>query len=102
MIVSFPPEFDKVSFELDKNELSKPVKTEYGYHVIEAVSDVRKATTQPIGKVKPTIRATLLQGKRNEEMQAWVEDLKKGYEGKVSYAAGYEPPQLPETPTETQ
>jgi foldase protein PrsA len=96
------PEFDKVSFELDKGELSKPVKTEYGYHVIEAVSDVRKATTTPIGKVRATIRATLLQQKRNEEMQAWVEDLKKDYEGKVSYAAGYEPPQLPEAPTETQ
>ena len=38
----------------------------------------------------------------NEEMQAWVEDLKKDYEGKVSYAAGYEPPELPETPTETE
>ena len=96
------PEFDKVSFELDNGELSKPVKTEYGYHVIEAVSDVRKATTTPIGKVRATIRATLLQQKRNEEMQAWVEDLKKDYEGKVSYAAGYEPPQLPEAPTETQ
>ena len=96
------PEFDKISFELDKGELSKPVKTEYGYHVIEAVSDVRKAQTTSIDKVKPTIRATLLQEKRNEEMQAWVEDLKKDYEGKVSYAAGYEPPQLPETPTETQ
>ena len=96
------PEFDKVSFELDTNELSKPVKTEYGYHVIEAVSDVRMATTQPIDKVRATIRATLLQEKRNEEMQAWVEDLKKGYEGKVSYAAGFEPPELPETPTETQ
>ncbi len=96
------PEFDKVSFELDKGELSKPVKTEYGYHVIEAVSDVRKAQTTSIDKVKSTIRATLLQEKRNEEMQAWVEDLKADYEGKVSYAAGYEPPQLPETPTETQ
>ena len=96
------PEFDKVSFELDKGELSRPVKTEYGYHVIEAVSDVRKAQTTPIDKVRATIRATLLQEKRNEEMQAWVEDLKKEYEGKVSYAAGYEPPELPETPTETQ
>jgi foldase protein PrsA len=96
------PEFDKVSFELDKGELSKPVKTEYGYHVIEAVSEARKATTTPIGKVRATIRVTLLQQKRNEEMQAWVEDLKKDYEGKVSYAAGYEPPQLPEAPTETQ
>ena len=46
------PEFDKVSFELDTGELSQPVKTEYGYHVIEAVSDVRKATTTPIDKVR--------------------------------------------------
>jgi foldase protein PrsA len=96
------PEFDKVSFDLATGKLSKPVKTTYGYHVIEAVSDVRKATTTPIEKVRASIRATLLQQKRNEEMQKWVEDLKKDYEGKVSYAAGYEPPQLPEAPTETQ
>ncbi|HYI73759.1 MAG TPA: peptidylprolyl isomerase [Gaiellaceae bacterium] len=95
------PEFDKVSFELDKGELSQPVKTEYGYHVIEAVSDIREASTTPIEKVRATIRATLLQQKRNDEMQAWVEELKAGYEGKVSYAAGYEPPELPEAPTET-
>ena len=96
------PEFDKVSFELDKGELSKPVKTEYGYHVIEAVSDVRKAKTTPLSEVKASIRTQLLQATRNEEMQAWVEDLKSDYEGKVSYSAGYEPPELPEAPTETQ
>jgi parvulin-like peptidyl-prolyl isomerase len=96
------PEFDKVSFELDQGEISKPVKTQYGYHVIEALSPVRKAKVQPIDEVRPTIRATLLQQKRNEEMQAWVEDLKKDYEGKVTYAAGYEPPELPEAPTETE
>ena len=96
------PEFDKVSFELDKGEVSKPVKTQYGYHVIEALSDLRKATTTPLDKVRATIRATLRQQKRNEEMQAWVDDLKKDYEGKVSYAAGYEPPELPDAPTETE
>jgi foldase protein PrsA len=96
------PEFDKVSFELDKGELSKPVKTQYGYHVIQAVSAVRKATVTPLDKVRASIETTLLQQKRNEEMQAWIEDLKKDYEGKVSYAAGYEPPELPEAPTETQ
>jgi foldase protein PrsA len=96
------PEFDKVSFDLKTGELSKPVKTTYGYHVIEAVSDVRKATTTPIDKVRASIRATLLQEKRNQEMQKWVEDLKADYEGKVSYAAGFEPPQLPEEPTDTQ
>jgi foldase protein PrsA len=96
------PEFDKVSFELDKGEISKPVKTQYGYHVIEAVSDVRKANITPFEKAKATISAQLLQQKRNEEMQAWVEDLKKDYASKVSYAAGYEPPELPEAPTDTQ
>jgi parvulin-like peptidyl-prolyl isomerase len=96
------PEFDKISFELDKGEISKPVKTQYGYHVIEAISDVRKASTTPIAKVKAAIRAQLLQQKRNEDMQRWVEDLRDDYEGKVSYAAGYEPPELPEEPTETE
>jgi foldase protein PrsA len=95
------PEFDKVSFELATGELSKPVKTTYGYHVIEAVSDVRKATTTPLATVRASIRATLLQQKRNAEMQKWVEDLKKNYDGKVSYAAGYEPPELPAAPTDT-
>lgn len=96
------PEFDKISFELDNGELSKPVKTQYGYHVIEAVSDVRKAKITPLEKVRASIKATLLQQKRNEEMQAWVEGLRKDFEGKVSYAAGYEPPELPEAPTETE
>jgi parvulin-like peptidyl-prolyl isomerase len=96
------PEFDKISFELDNGELSKPVKTQYGYHVIEAVSEVRKAKITPLAKVRASIKATLLQQKRNEEMQAWVEGLRKDFEGKVTYAAGYEPPELPEAPTETE
>ena len=96
------PEFDKTSFELDQGELSKPVKTQYGYHVIEAVSPVRPAKTTPLDQVKASIRATLLQQKRNEVMSAWVEGLRKKYDGKVSYAAGYEPPEVPEAPTETQ
>ena len=96
------PEFDKTSFELDAGELSQPVKTQYGYHVIEAVSPVRPAKVTPIAKVKASIRTTLLQEERQKVMAAWVEDLSKEYDGKVSYAAGYEPPELPDAPTETQ
>jgi len=96
------PEFDKTAFELDTNELSKPVKTTYGYHIIQPLKDATKATVQPFDKVKAAIKTTLLQQKRNEAIQAWVEDQKNYYEGKVSYAAGYEPPAVPEAPTETQ
>ena len=95
------PEFDKTSFELDKGELSKPVKTTYGYHVIEAVSPVRPAKMTPIAKVRESIRTTLLQQKRNEAMSAWADDLRKKYDGKVTYAAGYEPPVIPDAPTQT-
>ena len=96
------PEFDEVSFELKTGEISKPVKTQFGYHVIEALSDTKKAKATPLAQVKESIRNQLLQQKRNEEMQTWVEDLKSDYEDKVSYAVGYEPPELPEPPTETQ
>ena len=96
------PEFDKTSFELDQGELSKPVKVPYGYHVIEAVSPVRPAKTTPLEQVKAAIRTTLLQQKRNEVMTAWVADLRKKFDSKVSYAAGYEPPAIPEAPTTTQ
>jgi parvulin-like peptidyl-prolyl isomerase len=96
------PEFDKTAFELKQGEISRPVKTTYGYHVIEALSAVRKATTTPIAKVRESIRASLLQQKRTDVMRAWVEDIGKKYEGKVTYAAGFEPPELPTTPTETK
>ena len=29
-------------------------------------------------------------------MTDWVEDLNEKYEGKVSYAAGFEPPEIPD------
>lgn len=94
------PEFDKAAFELTGGARSKPVKTTYGYHIIEALGPVKKATTTPIAKVRASIRTTLLQEKKGTFMTKWVEDLNDNYE--VSYAAGFEPPEIPEsTTTET-
>jgi foldase protein PrsA len=97
------PEFDKLSFELKQGEISKPVKTQFGYHIIEPLSPVKKATTTPLKKVRASIRSTLLQEKKTDVMTEWVQDLDEKYAGKVSYAAGFEPPELPETTdTETE
>ena len=93
------PEFEKTSFALKTHELSKPVKTQYGYHLIEALADSKPAT--PFEKVRPEVKAALLQQKRNEEVQKWVEDQKSAYDGKINYAAGYEPPAVPDAPTDT-
>ena len=96
------PEFDKMSFDLEQGTVSKPVRTTYGYHIIEALSPVKEAKTTPLTKVRASIKATLLQEKRTAVMTQWIEDLESDYESKVTYAAGYEPPELPEdTNTET-
>ncbi|HXG75369.1 MAG TPA: peptidylprolyl isomerase [Gaiellaceae bacterium] len=97
------PEFDRTAFDLARGVVSRPVKTEYGYHLIEALSPVRKAKVTPLDEVRESIKATLLQQKRTEVMREWVDELTKKYEGKVSYATGFEPPELPEqTETETE
>jgi parvulin-like peptidyl-prolyl isomerase len=95
------PEFDKTAFELKVGAISKPVKTTYGYHVIEALSPVRMAKVTPLDEVRSTIRTSLLQQKRTEAMTKWVEELRKDYEDRVSYAEGFAPPELPDAETTT-
>ena len=95
-------EFEKAAFALATHEISKPVKTQFGYHIIEPIEDTKQATLQPLEKVQAKIKALLLQQKRNDEIQKWIEDEKSAYDGKISYAAGYEPPAVPDAPTDTQ
>jgi parvulin-like peptidyl-prolyl isomerase len=84
--------FDKAAFALKRNEISQPVKTEFGFHVIQALSDVKDTKVTPLKEVKDSIRQQLLQTKKNEAMTKWVDDLKKDYEDKVTYAIGFTPP----------
>jgi len=93
------PEFDKISFELEQGTISDPVKTTYGYHIIEALSPVRGARATPLDQVQASIKATLLQDKRTDVMTKWLDDLEDRYD--VSYAQGFEPPDIPED-TETE
>ena len=95
------PEFDKWSFEAKVGDLSQPIKTTYGYHVIEALSPIREASTTPFKKVRASIQATLLQEKKTAFIEEWAADVRDEYEGKTRYAAGYQPPELPEEPEDT-
>jgi parvulin-like peptidyl-prolyl isomerase len=84
--------FDKVAFELKKNAISQPVKTEFGYHIIQPLSDTKSAKVTPLKDVKDSIRQQLAQTKKNEAMTKWVDELKKDYKDKISYAVGFSPP----------
>ena len=91
--------FDKAAFSLKKNAISKPVKTEFGYHIIQPLTDVKKAKVTPLKDVKESIRQQLAQTKKNEAMTKWVDQLKKDYEDKISYAVGFNPPPAASTTT---
>jgi foldase protein PrsA len=81
--------FDKVAFSIARNRISDPVKTQFGWHVIEALSAVKPAKTTPYKQVKEAIRQQLLQTKKNEKSSSYVEDLKKSDD--VSYQVGFAP-----------
>ena len=89
------PEFEKAAFGLKVDEISKPVKTNFGYHVIQALSPVKG----DFETYKNAIRQTVLQQKKNDEASAWAQKLMDDFKDKVSYATGFAPPQLPEVPT---
>ena len=48
------PEFAEVAFKLDKGQISEPVKTQFGWHVIK-VEDKRTKPVPEFDKVKPQI-----------------------------------------------
>ncbi len=85
------PEFDKAAFGLKKNEISPPVHTQYGWHIIQALSAVRPATSKPLASVKAQISQQLLQTKRQAAMAKWVDGVKKSFAKQISYQAGYAP-----------
>ena len=89
--------FDQTAFLLEKDKISHPVKTQYGYHIIQPISDVKQAKTTPLKDVKEAIRQQLLQEKKNDAMQKWLKDLEKDYEDDIAYQTGYAPPKTATT-----
>ena len=83
--------FDKVAFALKTNELSAPVHTTYGWHIIQALSGVRAATQQPLADVKASISTQVLQTKKTDVINKWVDDVNKEYVKKIAYQTGYTP-----------
>jgi parvulin-like peptidyl-prolyl isomerase len=92
-------QFDKVAFSLKTGQTSPPVHTQYGWHIIQALSAVRPAKTTPLASVKAQISQQLLQSKRTAAMTTWLDGVKKDFASKVSYQVGYVPAATTSTST---
>jgi peptidyl-prolyl cis-trans isomerase D len=61
------PEFDKVAFAQSKGQVSDPVQSSFGFHIIQT-EEKENAGLQPLAEVKPGIEETLRQQKTKEQM----------------------------------
>jgi foldase protein PrsA len=87
--------FEAAAFSLKSNEISKPVHTRFGWHVIQALGPVKQASKAkpiPFDQVKSAIKQQLIQQKKQDEMTKWWNDTKKGFAKKTAYQTGYQPP----------
>lgn len=72
------PEFEQVAFTIPANQVSEPVKSQFGYHVIQ-VLEKKAAKTSEFAEVKDDIAGKLIAKERSAKALEEVEALlKKG------------------------
>ena len=81
------PEFEEATFTLDKFQVSEPIKTQFGYHLIQ-VTNITASQVRTLDEVKDQITQVVLQ---QEQKKVWDEWLAKAKEELgVQYKAGFE------------
>ncbi len=93
------PTFDAVVFspKTKTNVVQPPVKSTYGYHVIEALGPIKPATYRKLdATLKASIKTQLIGTAKQKKISTWLTALKSSLAKEISYAKGYTP-----TPTAT-
>lgn len=94
------PELEAVAVKLKPGEISEPVKTRSGYHIIK-ITD-KKGEVIEFDRVKDLISQHLSEEKQKEVFDSFMEGLQKTYKIEINKEAVSKlaPPPLPEESTE--
>jgi foldase protein PrsA len=91
--------FADVAFSLPEGVVSKPVKSQFGWHLIEAEGPVLKASTRPLdATLKAQIRSQLGEAQRQKSIATKFAGAELELSRDIQFAPGYSPPD----PTSTQ
>jgi len=68
------PEFEEAAFALEIGEISQPIETAYGYHIIQ-LTDRRAASTPTLDDVKDEIWDAYIAEQESERFAEWYEEF---------------------------
>jgi peptidyl-prolyl cis-trans isomerase C len=77
------PEFEAAASRLKPGEISEPVKTKFGYHIIK-VTDKKVGQVVDFEKVKNLISQNLVAERQKEAFDSYVEGLRKSYKVEIN------------------
>ncbi len=80
---SMVPEFEEAAFKSDLGIVDKPVKTEFGYHIIKVV-EKNEAQAPSLEEVKEQVKQTVLQSKQQQAYMEKTNELKEKYSVEVN------------------
>jgi len=82
------PTFEEAAFGAKEGEIVGPVKTQFGYHLLE-VTKTKPKQTRSLSEVEPQIRSQLASQEQSQAFSKWLEEQKKKRD--VKYLKGYKP-----------
>ena len=88
--------FEDTAFSLDVGEISQPVKTQFGYHVIE-VTKKTEGSKQTFEEAKATIEQQLKYTKQSTAWEDWIKSAMSA--AGIVYAVGFDPALLTASPS---
>ncbi len=91
------PEFSNAAFAMKKGDISDPVRSDFGFHVIK-VTDRHDAETVTLDKAKPQLLAYL----KNQKKQAEVEKVIQGVREKADVKINLPEPAAAAAPAPSQ